>query len=92
MRLIDADALYELIDGGFDLDFDEIPETKAELLRMIDTQLTIEERKTGKWVDDERTIGGNCSVCGEYCGAVEIGENGIRSIWNYCPNCGAKMS
>lgn len=34
-RLIDADAFYELLDGGYDLDFDEVPETKRELLRMI---------------------------------------------------------
>ena len=34
-RLIDADAFYEVLDGGFDLDFDELPETKRELLRMI---------------------------------------------------------
>lgn len=34
-RLIDADAFYKLIDGGYDLDFDEVPETKQELLRMI---------------------------------------------------------
>lgn len=42
MRLIDVDSLHELIDGGFDLDFDEIPETKRELLRMIDHQETID--------------------------------------------------
>ena len=42
-RLIDADALYELIDGGYDLDFDEVPETKRELLRMITDAPTIIE-------------------------------------------------
>lgn len=42
MRLIDADALRELIDGGFDIDFDETPELKAELLNMIDYQETID--------------------------------------------------
>lgn len=42
MRLIDADSLHELIDGGFDLDFDEVPETKRELLRMVDEQETID--------------------------------------------------
>lgn len=41
MRLIDADALHELIDGGFDLDFENTPEVKKELLRMIDEQETI---------------------------------------------------
>ena len=42
MRLIDADSLHELIDYGFDLDFDEVPETKRELLRMVDEQETID--------------------------------------------------
>ena len=40
MRLIDADALKELIDGGYDIDFSEVPETKRELLNMIDYQET----------------------------------------------------
>ena len=42
MRLIDADDLHELIDGGYDIDFSELPETKRELLRMIDEQSTID--------------------------------------------------
>lgn len=42
MRPIDADALYELLDGGYDVDLDELPETKAELLRMIDQEETID--------------------------------------------------
>lgn len=42
-RLIDADALNEIIDGGYDLDFDEVPETKRELMRMIDDAQTVIE-------------------------------------------------
>lgn len=42
MRLIDAEALIELINGGYDLDFDEVPETKRELLRMIMEQPTVD--------------------------------------------------
>ena len=42
-RLIDADELYKLIDGGYDLDFDEDPETKRELLRMINERETVIE-------------------------------------------------
>ena len=41
MRLIDADALKELIESGDDLNFDDVPETKAELLRMIDDSPTV---------------------------------------------------
>lgn len=42
-RLIDADVLYSLIDNGYDLNFDEVPETKRELLRMITESPTIIE-------------------------------------------------
>lgn len=42
-RLIDADAFYELLDGGYDLDFDEALETKRELLRMITDAPTVIE-------------------------------------------------
>ena len=42
MRLIDADVLYELIDNGWDIDFSEVPETKAALLEMINQQDTVD--------------------------------------------------
>ena len=42
MRLIDGNALIELINGGYDLDFNEVPETKRELLRMIMEQPTVD--------------------------------------------------
>lgn len=41
MRLIDADEFRELIDGGYDLNFDDVPNTKKELLRMIDDAPTV---------------------------------------------------
>ena len=51
-RLIDADELYNLIDGGYDLDFDEDPETKRELLRMINERETVIEASEGGERDD----------------------------------------
>ena len=42
MRLIDADEFRELIDGGYDLNFDDVPNTKKELLRMIDDAPTVD--------------------------------------------------
>ena len=42
MRLIDADQLKAIIEGGFDIDFSETPELKKELLNMVDYQETIE--------------------------------------------------
>ena len=89
MRLIDADELYELLDGGYDLDFDEVPETKRELLRMISVQPTIEERKKGKWYREVlcstsgygTMVMYQCSNC----------ENLAISDYCFCPNCGADM-
>ena len=102
MRLIDADALYELIDNGFDIDFDEVPETKAALLEMIEGQETVEERKKGKWivVHGYCTPGGDpvwaCSECGkgEHVYGIEYptySHNVSDGQWVSCPNCGAEM-
>ena len=84
MRLIDADELYALIDDGYDLDFDEVPETKAELLRMIAEQPVIEERKHGKWVrNDNGTY--SCSVCQSWVPEEQ------HYYARYCLYCGADM-
>lgn len=95
MRLIDADALIELIDEGFDLNFDEVPETKRELIRMIGQQPTIEAEpvKRGRWtthyVDERLPIpwGFDCSSCGEW----NISGKDDVSRYKFCPNCGARM-
>ena len=73
MRLIDADALMNdaVIHRSATTNESCIP------VDAVDDAPTIEERKTGKWIDD------NCSVCGQY---VYHGD-----ARNYCPNCGAKM-
>ena len=89
-RYIDADALKELIDGGYDVDFDEVPETKKALLNMIDYQDTADVRENvhGKWINDD--VGVQCSECW-------YGWNYITGVpvevyeFNYCPNCGARM-
>jgi len=57
IRPIDGNALIELINGGYDLDFDEVPETKRELLRMIMEQPTVDavpviRCKDCKWFGD----------------------------------------
>lgn len=91
MRLIDANELYDLIDGGFDLNFDEVPETKAELLRMIAEQPVIEERKKGKWIekDEYNDTYYECSACG--ASWVTIEGTPQDNHLNFCPNCGADM-
>ena len=51
------------------------------------------ERKRGKWVGHSLQNGlysldeDTCSVCGH--SFYQISETGC--LWNYCPNCGAKM-
>lgn len=42
-RLIDADALNELIDSGDDIDFSEVLETKYAIMQMVREQETIIE-------------------------------------------------
>ena len=76
MRLIDADALIAYCDEKWiPLNIDAVNE-----------QPTIEERKTGEWVDFSMSIKGvpteACGVCGEW--SYGMGKN-------YCPNCGARM-
>ena len=45
--------------------------------------------KRGKWINSkERMRPDMCSVCG--C-AYEADRFMDKIVWNYCPNCGAKM-
>ena len=82
MRMIDADALIEDIDGDLT---DSIAEGRA--IEKIMNAPTIEERETGEWtkVIDRHGINGEsvwrCSSCLEM--TICKGD--------YCPNCGARM-
>lgn len=75
MRLIDADALmqdiekYHLSDGKFQ--------------HWVEVQPTIEERKTGKWIELDFTEAWEykCDQCGRLSDFKD----------NFCPNCGADM-
>lgn len=86
MRLIDADALDEVvIDLNLNRDFGI---TRGEY-KLIDSVLfefpTIEERKKGEWEfphTDKRYK--KCSVCGREFYS-------IPHTAHFCPNCGADM-
>ena len=60
---------------------------------------TIEERKTGHWIDaewvrintGEKRKGRRCSACGSGFFRYDVSENTVSDIPNYCPNCGADM-
>ena len=80
MRLIDADAIP----------YNYTNERGVPMTREIDIQNmpTIEERKTGKWINNIHDIP-ICDQCGymtPYDRAIDDYEYG-----NYCPNCGTKM-
>ena len=64
---------------------------EGDIYKAIENVPTIEERKTGRWIDPTPENGmiydkkayAECSVCGkkEYLGRGK----------NYCPNCGSRM-
>ena len=86
MRLIDADALIEDIDGDLT---DSIAEGRA--IEKIMNAPTIEERKTGKWLKGDempdyprvpyKSWETYCSAC----------RSQTEMETDFCPNCGADM-
>ena len=91
IRPIDGNALIELINGGYDLDFDEVQETKRELLRMIMEQPTVDAVpvRHGKWekIPSSYEVTYACSECGEKTDETIMG----LPRYVYCPMCGARM-
>ena len=98
MRLIDADALMKdletwlkQVDPTNPQEDNAIPPMEdiiVSTLMTIEEQPTIEERKTGKWINAYPDIEPNpmlmygiCSVCGF--------EQSISDKLKYCPNCGS---
>ena len=83
MRLIDADALMEKISN---------PYQQAEVARWIKDAPTIEERKTGKWIEQDDGWDGvyyECSVCKEPFTLIDGTPQ--DNLYNFCPNCGCEM-
>ena len=82
MRLIDADELKEYIHNQDGRPFIGITIGEAFQM-MVDEQPTIEERKTGKWLetDSHEPCWYKCDQCGRLSDIKEI----------YCPTCGASM-
>lgn len=89
MRLIDADALKEIIKEEFDgccvYDVDE-SEVIYDFNDIVDRTPTVDTVKHGYWINaghDEWSHYRKCSVCGKLI--VNMSKT------NYCPDCGAKM-
>lgn len=91
MRLIDADALRDLMEQ---VCWDRV-EMRA-VQKTIDEQPTIDPVKHGKWIERERyrtTKDGVfhtyrykvCSICGRASGRR------MNKRTRYCPHCGARM-
>ncbi len=78
MRLIDADALHELLDNGYDRDFDELLITKQALLNIIDYQDTIDAAQVVRCKDCAFL---EVSGCYGECGKALLG---LVSPNDYC--------
>lgn len=82
MRLIDADALKAVFRKEYKVSFtDAIDE-------VIDAQPTVEERKKGKWILDDKSGRYRCSEC---LSVASRDDNGAESLSDYCGVCGARM-
>lgn len=46
------------------------------------------EVKHGRWISDDRDVLFSCSECGTQISTSWDCED---LVWNFCPNCGAKM-
>ena len=84
MRLIDADKIVY----SWQIDADGQEHDGVTLESIIDKMPTIEpERKTGKWIRTRTTEHDGELYC-DQCGQEHPEQ---KLIWNFCPNCGAKM-
>lgn len=86
-RLIKSDILSiesrvrHAFNQGYDLGYKDGLQKNIKTLPPVNPQ-----PKIGHWINGD-CKGGNCSICGEYYAFYpESGD------FNYCPNCGAKMS
>lgn len=94
MRLIYADALEaRMYHDAFEVDSDMQRWDSGCWIRykMFENAIreapTIEERKKGKWINDERFLDfANCSECG-----YQMDVHAERGYFNFCPNCGTDM-
>ena len=100
MRMIDADALKEAFYRKMKelLLSTDTPQISYEALSLLcGTSLiadapTIEERKNGKWLEQDDGWDGiyyECSCCKDAFTLID--GNPSENLYNYCPNCGARM-
>lgn len=92
MRLIDADALKENARKWLPMSRETVVFNLFDLIdNLVNNMPTIDPVKHGKWEPFDLTWGRSvyaCTVCGE---AIEVPTENGKPIFDYCPNCGAKM-
>lgn len=105
MRLIDADALMDILADRLDLLGERFGKYSAPCgavagaMTLIERQPTIEERKTGRWEDVHIDVANDdkgrsyrfysCTACGVTSIPAMLG---MKKEWlHFCPNCGADM-
>ena len=105
MRLIDADALMNTYAERLELIAERYGVYSSECgilngaMKLLETQPTIEERKTGRWEDVHIDVANDnkgrsyCFYVCTACGVTSIPAMlAMEKKWlNFCPNCGAKM-
>lgn len=95
-RLIDANALMPKLkfirEAEHQIYGKESWGFASKCITAVEDAPTIEERKTGKWIEQDDGWDGvyyECSVCKEAFTLID--GNPSNNLYNFCPNCGAKM-
>jgi hypothetical protein len=90
MELIDREALKTKLEKMADMNnpkwsYDSMMIAKI-MIEILNEAPIVEERKNGHWKCEDYLLGTThrCSRCGENYGMP-------HKIYNFCPNCGAKM-
>lgn len=95
-RLIDADALNDMINRSYPMtDRIDVHNGYAICQEMIKQLPTIEERKRGEWIEENRrprSMMFYCSECHRTAYDPQNHHGGQkRCRYAFCPNCGADM-
>lgn len=96
MRLIDANALMPKLkfirEAEHQIYGKESWGFVSKCITAVEDAPTIEERKTGKWIEHDDGWDGvyyECSCCKEAFTLIDGTPS--DNLYNYCPNCGSDM-
>lgn len=82
MRLIDADALIDVVDGDL---LDSVAEGKCIEKIMDAPTIDAVPVKHGRWIEEPNCMY-RCSNCGDHYPSIRG-----YMYYDYCPSCGARM-